>query len=62
MRKLRIPIFYLLITGTAFSGTRFEYEWIGFASPQSICESGRYLFISNLGSDDSEIPDGYIQC
>lgn len=60
MRKLRIPIFYLLITGTAFSGTRFEYEWIGFASPQSICESGRYLFISNLGSDDSETPDGYI--
>lgn len=60
MRKILCICFYLFVTMAVFSGTRFEYEWVGFSAPQSVCSYGRYLFISNMGSGDQNSNDGYV--
>lgn len=60
VRKILGICFCLLVTMTAFPGTRFEYEWVGFSAPQSVCAFGRYLFISNMGDGDPNNSSGYI--
>lgn len=60
MRKIFFACFLILTASAGFAGTRFEYEWVGFSAPQSVCAFGRYLFISNLGNGDKNNPDGYI--
>lgn len=60
MRTFFLVCSFILTAVTGFSGTRFEYEWVGFSYPQSVCSFGRYLYISNLGSGDAQNPDGYI--
>lgn len=60
MKKSITVILFVYLASAGYSATRFEYEWVGFTAPQSVCSFGRYLFVSNLGSGNAESPDGYI--